>query len=230
MAFKTKTEYFGLASIAGLKLVSTVENKSASNVEARGEDGFAIAREVFGERVAPSAEYEVIADVNVKTLELGTINTVDSKKIAFLTLRASTSAGSAPKVSAAGQDVGNSTATGTCKVALPEVVIKALHHAQNFGQFSISGQGAHLTDSSIEFTAQLSEASKDGDIIAYDVVDGRITISGTIQVSDAAYGKPSVTATGYDFTSPVTETNPDSNFPTYTFTAVKSLTAKTAAA
>lgn len=225
MSFKTKQEYFGLGSIAGLKLTATTENKSASNVEARGENGFVIAREVFGDRVAPSGDYQVIANTTLSAIKLGQITEVGSKKIALLTVRVSTSAGSAPTVAVSGQDIGSSSTTGACKVTLPAIVVSALHHAQTFGQFSISGTGAHLTDSSIEFTAQLSEATKDGEVVAYDIVDGRVTISGTIQVSDASYGAPSVTATGYDFTSPLTETNPDSNFPTYSFTAVKSLAA-----
>lgn len=230
MAFKNKKEYFGLGSVTGLKLVSTTEGKSASSVEAKGEDGFTIAREVYGEKIAPSGEYEVIGDVTLTGIELGSVNTVDSKKVALLSIRVSATAGAAPKVSVSGQDVGSANMTGACKVKLPAVVVKALHHAQNFGQFTVSGTGAHLTNSSIEFTAQLSTAEKDGEVIAYDIVDGRITISGTIQVSDASYGAPTVEASGYDFTSPLTESNPDSNFPTYTFTAVKSLAAESAAA
>lgn len=230
MAFKAKKERFGLGSISGLKLVSESENKSASSVEAKGEDGFTIAREIFGERTAPTGEYEVIGDVTLTGIKLGTVTEADSKKVALLSIRVTTSAGGAPKVSVSGQSIGSASTTGACKVSLPAVVIKALHHAQNFGQFSISGTGAHLTDSSIEFTASLSEATKDGETIAYDIVDGRIQISGTIQVSDAAYGAPTVTASGYDFTSPLTESNPDSNFPTYSFTAVKSLAADVAAA
>lgn len=232
MAFKTKQECFGMSSLTGLKLVSTSDGASAQNVEARGEDGFTVAREVYGEKLAPSAEYEVVADVPIGGIEIGDVNQLDGKGIVKSTIRVTTSAGGAPKVSVSGVDVGSSSSTGKCKVKIPTgIVIKALHHAQMFDQFTISGTGAHLTDCSLEATVQVSEATKDGETIAFDVVDGRMTISGTIQVSDASYGKPTIETNGeWDITSPLAETNPDSNFPTYAFTMVRSLAAEVAAA
>ena len=94
----------------------------------------------------------------------------------------------------------------------------ALHHAQNFGAFTISGQGAHLTSSTLTIGGQVSTADKDGKVIASDLTDGRMTISGTIQVSDQTYGIPTLSLTdGWAITSPLTETNPNSEFPTYSF-------------
>lgn len=101
---------------------------------------------------------------------------------------------------------------------MPSVTVSPLHHAQTFGAFAITGAGAHLTQSSFAAECTVSTADKDGVPLAHDIVGGKVTVTGTIQVSNSAYGVPTVTPTnGWSFTSPLTETNPDGDFPTYTF-------------
>lgn len=78
----------------------------------------------------------------------------------------------------------------------------------------------------MNIAGSISEATKDGVTIAHDLTDGRIEVTGTIQVSDASYGTPALScASGWTITAPLTQTNPDSDYPTYTFTIVKYLTA-----
>ena len=101
---------------------------------------------------------------------------------------------------------------------MPNVTISPLHHAQNFGAFTIAGSGAHLTQSTFAAECTVSTADKDGVPLAHDIVGGKVTVTGTIQVSNSSYGVPTVTpSNGWDMTSPLTETNPDGDFPTYTF-------------
>ena len=113
-----------------------------------------------------------------------------------------------------------------CTATLPGITVSGLHHAQTFGAFSISGAGAHLTQSTWSAQCDVSPAEKDGQMLAHDIVGGTVTVTGTIQVSDASYPVPTLSvASGWTITAPLTETNPDSNYPTYTFTITKYLSA-----
>ena len=80
--------------------------------------------------------------------------------------------------------VEDSLLAGTCKATLPSVGVDALHHAQTFGAFTLSGAGAHLTQSTYSAQCEVSTAEKDGVILAHDIVGGTVTVNGTIQVSD----------------------------------------------
>lgn len=225
MSLKQKTDYYGLTTLdSNLVLVSTTENKSQSTVEAQGEDGFVVAVESFGLRAAPTCEYVLKHDVDMSGIKMGAITAITGMgDFVLSSFEVSTQAGSAPTVSASGSQV-EPNATTTCYAMLPAITIGALHHAQTFGAFTLSGAGAHLTQSTFSAQCEVSTAEKDGDILAHDIVGGTVTVSGTIQVSDPSYPIPTVTpANGWTITSPITETNPDSNFPTYTFTLTKYL-------
>jgi hypothetical protein len=226
MSFKSKQDYYGLsAKAANLVLTSTTENRSASVAEAKGENGFTVATQMYGEKSAPSCEYAVKGDVALSDVKIGTVTTIDSRSFVLASLSVSTSAGAAPTVSASGQQVEDG-ATAACTCTLPAISVEGLHHAQNFGAFAISGAGAHLTQSSLTVTGTVSTAEKDGETIAHDVTDVRLEVSGTIQVSDSTYAAPAVTLSdGWVLTAPLSETNPDGDFPTYTFTATKFLAA-----
>ena len=230
MSFKTKSDYYGLGAVTGLALTSTAENKSKSVAEARGEDGFVVAVEPFGETSAPSCDLVVKGDVTLSSIVLGAITTIGTHKYCLANLTISTAAGSAPTVSASGQQVADN-ATVKCKVTLPSITISGLFHAQDFGAFTLGGTGAHLTSCSLEISGTVATATKDGDIIAHDLTDVRMTVNANIQVSDSNYGAPTVTAaSGWTITNPISETNPDADFPTYTCQLVKTLAADSAAA
>lgn len=228
MSFKTKADYYGLGAVTGLQLVSTAENKSQSVAEARGEDGFVVAVEPFGETSAPSCDLVVTnTGVTLSNIVLGQITTISSNKFALANLTITTSAGAAPTVSASGQQV-EANAQMYCHVTLPAIVIDGLHHAQTFGAFAVGGTGAHLTQSTLTISGTISTATKDGVVIAHDLTDVRMAITGTIQVSDSSYGVPTVTPTsgsGWKLTAPISETNPDADFPSYSFTLTKTLVA-----
>lgn len=83
-----------------------------------------------------------------------------------------------------------------------------------------------MTQSSLDATATLTTATKDGDVLAHDISEAMMNVTGTIQVSDSTYGVPTIApADGWVLTAPLTETNPDSDFPTYTFTVTRYLAA-----
>lgn len=226
MSFKTKQDYYGLGSVSGLVLVGTTENKSESSVEAQGENGFVVAVEGYGVKSAPACEFVITKDVSLSGITFGDITTINSQNFCLASIEINTQAGSAPTMTASGSQVEDTVVLNGCTATLPAITVGGLHHAQSFGAFTISGTGAHLTQCTYSAQCEVSTAEKDGTILAHDIVGGTVTVTGTIQVSDSSYPVPTVTpSSGWTITAPVTETNPDSNFPTYTFTVTKYLTA-----
>lgn len=99
MAFKTKQDYYGLASASsGLTLVATSENRSTQVAEAQGEDGFVVATESYGNRAAPNCDYIVTNDVSLAGIVLGDVTTIDSHNFVLGGITINTQAGSAPTV------------------------------------------------------------------------------------------------------------------------------------
>ena len=221
MAFKAKQDYYDLCSkAAGLTLVSTTENKTESVAEAQGEDGFVVATLTYGTRSAPACEYIVTETTTLTGVTLGDVHAVSDDNFCLGEITITTAAGSVPTLAASGSQVESGTVLGGCTCAMPQVTVSRLHHAQTFGAFDLSGEsGVHLTQCTFTAQCNVSTADKDGVPLAHDIVDGRCTVTGTVQCSTSPYARPTIHPhTGWDITSPLTETNPDSDFPTYTFT------------
>lgn len=220
MALKTKTDYFGLAA-AGIEVASTTENRSQGSVSASGPDGFIVANETFGDEIiAPSCDYVVTADATLASIKLGSVREIEGKSIALASITITTRAGEAPTISASGQQIEDG-GKAHCTATLAGVAISGLYHAQTFGKFTVTG--GQLQDSTLTAEGSIATAQVDGVVKSSDLVGGKLTISGSIVgVSDkGVIGKPTVTlASGVSgiFTQPLTETNPNGDYPSYTFT------------
>lgn len=226
MAFKNKQDYFGLGSIDGLTLVSTAENKSSNVAEATDEAGFVVATEKQEDQMAPSCDFIVTNEVELSDIVLGEITAISNKNYVLGEISISTSAGSPVTVSCSGMQVEDVTNFNSCTAELPSVTLSPLHHAQTFGAFTISGTGAHLIQSTFTASSTVSTATKNNQVLAHDITDARITVTGTIQVSSSTYAAPTITpSSNWVLSSPLTETNPDGDFPTYTFTLTSYLSA-----
>lgn len=111
-----------------------------------------------------------------------------------------------------------------CTCTLSAITLTGLYHAQDFGLFTVSN--GQLTDCTFNADGDIGTAEVDGVIKSSDLVGGRVTITGTIVgVTDAGQiSTPTITLktlggkTGV-LTQPLSETNPNGDFPTYTFTA-----------
>lgn len=229
MALMTKTDLFGIADNT-IVVSDTSENASISSAEARGEDGFVVAVEGFGERKNPTVNYIVVGDTSSKSIVLGEASGTGNTKMVPVSVSISTSAGSAPTISVTGQSVpSGAVLSDCCKCTVELDDLSALHHAQLLGGVTFSGSGAHLIDSTWSAECEISNAEVDGNIKAFDITGGKETVTATIQVSGTSYGAPTVTLpTGWAFTSPLSLTNPNGDFPTYTFTAEHPLAADSA--
>jgi len=82
--FSAPVEYFGQSLSAVIGLKSSTENRDyAVKVTATDERGDIVARDLAGERISPSAVYNVIAE-GALSLELGSVNTVDTDVVVLL--------------------------------------------------------------------------------------------------------------------------------------------------
>lgn len=97
MAFKDKTDWFGLAG-NGLVVVEDDDGRAASTAQAHNEKGDVVAFEVFGETMSPTCTYNLSSNVSMGSLKCGQPFTVGDKKFTLGQLTINTTAGSAPTV------------------------------------------------------------------------------------------------------------------------------------
>lgn len=80
-----------------------------------------------------------------------------------------------------------------------------------FGAFTFSGTGVYLTTANYNVSSSLTKATKNGDTIAYDISDGKIEASLTFVSTTGS--APTLSAdTGWEITSPLTKSEPDSDY------------------
>lgn len=220
--FISKTDWFGLSDTS-LVCISDSDGKSSQTAEAQGQDGSVVAYNVYGETVSPSNEYRIKGDISKADgdIKLGAINVVDTLNICLNNISINTSAGSAPTFSASGEQVEVNSANN-CEYSIPAFSLSKKHHAQIlFNAFTFTGD-VHLQSAKYSITAEISKAEKDGDCLAHDVVNGKITVDITfIQTGPT---EPVITAgTGWAITSALACENPDSDWPTWSATLTKYL-------
>lgn len=226
MSFQTHTDYFGLSTATGSAFVITdsAENKTAQTANGRDEKGDVVAFEVFGETIAPSCSYVLKANGNTGTFKIGSPITVDSKKVTITNVSISTSAGSPPKIDVSGEEIPADTSHSDCTYTIPSASIIVCHHAQIlWNAFTLSGTGCYLTDANYVASGTLTKAQKDGETVAFDISDGQLTATVTIQQTGTT--EPTLTAgTGWVITSPLTSSRADASLKTWTATVSKYLT------
>jgi hypothetical protein len=219
MSFKTKTDPFGIADGTTIVALDVTGGESATNTEAAGEDGSIVANTVSSTLRNPSVTMALKAAIS-KTLgqwKIGNVTTENSKCFALGTIEITTGAGVAPGMSVSGNQVQDGAATG-CYYPVPAFTLLAKHHAQIlFSAFTLSGTGCHLITANYRISGKINLVTKDHEPIAFDVVEGKIEASITVKQTGSA--APELAAgTGFAITSPLAESNPDGDYPTYTAT------------
>lgn len=226
MSFQAHTDYYGLstASNSAFVITDSAENKTAQTANGRDEKGDIVAYEVFGEQMAPTCSYVLKADASLSSLVIGAPITVGSDKITITNVSISTSAGSPPKIDVSGEQIPADTTHSDCKYTIPTATLIMCHHAQTlWSAFTLSGSGCYLTDANYTASGTLTKATKDGDTVAFDLSDGQLTATVTIQQTSTT--EPTLSAgTGWVITSPLTASRADSSLKTWTATLSKYLT------
>lgn len=231
MSLLAKTDYYGL-SASGFEVESTTENRGVGfTAEAPGEDGFLVAMQVGEDTIAPTVNYIATSDASISNVKLGSVKTIDGKTVALGNITITTAAGEPVKASASGSQIEDG-GTAHCTATLTGLSVDSLFHAQTFGLFTYTN--GQLTNSTLTIEGNIATAPIDGVIKASDLVGGRIRVSGTIVgVTDAGViAKPSITLNAPTgnvlsgcITQPLTEDNPNGDFPSYSFEATWGLKA-----
>ena len=227
MAFKTKTDPFEIVgSLTTIVCKSTSDGNSASVAEARDEKGTIVAQEVFGENMSPSTDYAITGSYSAAAggIKLGAVTTYKNKRVVLTNLTINTSAGGEPTISASGEQVEDSTA-GTCPAlySIPAFALGPCHHAQTlFSAFTLSGTGCHVTSANYTASCENGKATVEGEVVAHGVYGAKIECQ--IEVVQTGTTAPTLSAgSGWKITSPLAETNPDAEYPTFSATLTKVL-------
>ena len=235
--YNAAIDYFGLqtATSAALKLKSSTENRSIQSTSGANTYGDAAVVDTYGETAAPSAEYDVVADVAHTTaaplVTLGTVSTVQGVEnpVVLGSLSISTQTGSAPSVSASGQMV-QTGATQLRAYKLPAFALSPRHRAQDFlGLCTIKKGNTAASDVedygyssvSANFPIQITLAQPQGVTMNYDLHGDMATVdftmnwyaatAPTIELSNAA------TALGATMASKGSRSDPDNGYTQYTW-------------
>ena len=218
--FSAPVEYFGQGTSTVIGLKSSTEGRDyAVKQTATDERGDIVARDLAGERISPSAVYNVIAEGEL-SLVLGSVNTVDTDVVVLLGCDISTSAASAPEVTLSGESI-QAGGTASSTVTLPDITLSPRHKAQILAEaFTLDGAGCNLTSCSLSVRANITRATKSGDTVTHDVSGAEIVVSGTVQQTGET--KPTIEAAeGWELTTPESKANPDEGYIEWTFEATK---------
>ena len=236
MAYQTPTDFFGLTSTANKLVVqSSSENKQAALGTGHNEKGDIVAWEVFGERLSPTCTYILGADYNLANVKCGeakqcTATDYSTLYFVFGGITINTQAGSPPTIQVSGEEVPTSAGSHSdCTYTLTGATVKLCHHAQVLWDAPLEaadlGTGNYLQSANYTAGGTLSLATKDGEIVSYDITDGQRQVQATILQTGET--KPTITdgngKTTWKITSPLTCDNPDADYPTWTVTLSKYL-------
>ena len=227
MAFLTKVDPFGISS-STLAVKSTSDGNSGSVAEATDENGTIVAQESYGNRMSPSAEYALKKETTFDEIVLGGVSTYKTKRVVLTQLTINTSAGGEPTISASGEEI-EASSDGTCPATytIPEFTLGVCHHAKIlFSAFAITGTGCYLNSANYTAQCENGTAMIEGAVVAHGVYGAYLEV--TAEIISTSGTVPTVTpGTGWVVSSPLAETNPDADYPTYSITLRKPISIDT---
>ena len=224
--FNAATDIFSMGADWGVR--SANENRSGSTAECPNSLGDITHRDQYADRVAPSAEYVLEADVD-ELPDLGTVVTIGNNKVAINSITVKTSKGAAPTASVSGVQV-SSDATTKRTYSCGEIALSARHRAQDILGLLGSSTPTTLTEATFTFTCDITLADPKGSIANFDVSNGKVVASYTHTTGDGTtVSAPSVTGNTKVVSAPVSKDSPENDYTTTTYAVTDSLTGTDAA-
>lgn len=226
MSWETKKDYCGMAVENKIVIKSSSLNRSGSYLEKPGQHGAIAATKAYGTTDAPSCEYTIEAKhrFGAGAIKLGKITEVDSKKYALASIHYENGADAEPVFSSTAQQVENSaTNENSSTFAVPAFEVDTQECAAIImSAFTFEGANCELTKVAMDASCNVKPHTVKGVIVASDVTMGHVQVQVTIE----QYGETAPTlaaAEGWDISSPLTCSDPDADFPTWTATLSKPL-------
>lgn len=224
--FNAATDIFSMGADWGVR--SANENRSGSTAECPNSLGDITHRDQYADRVAPSAEYVLEADVD-ELPDLGTVVTIGNNKVAINSITVKTAKGAAPTASVSGVQV-SSDATTKRTYSCGTINLTARHRAQDILGLIGSSTPTTLTEATFTFTCDITLADPKGSIANFDVSNGKVVASYTHTTGDGTtVPAPSVTGNAKVVSAPVSKDSPENDYTTTTYAVTDSLTGTDAA-
>lgn len=219
--FNAATDLFSMGS--AWKVKSSNLNASGSTAECPNSLGDITHRDAYGEKIAPTAEYELAEDVD-ELPDLGTVVTIGTHKVAISSITIKTTKGAPVTASVSGVEVQSGAAT-LRTYSCGDVAISARHKAQDILGLYGNSVPSTLTESSFAFSADVTVAEPKGTIVNHDVSNGKVVATFTHTSGDAtAVTAPTVSGASTVLSQPVTTTSPENDYVTTECAVTKSLT------
>ena len=219
--FNAATDIFSLGS--KWKVQSSNTNASGSVAECPNALGDTTHRDAYAQRIAPSAEYTCIDDVD-ELPDLGTIVTIETKKVMITQIVVKTAKGAAPSASVSGVQV-EDAATAKRTYSCGEIALSARHQAQDILGLHGSTMPETITEATFTFSITPSLADPQGTIYNSDCADGKVVAQFThTSGTGAAISAPSVSGTTKVVSGPVSKTSPENDYVTVSYSVTDSLT------
>lgn len=218
--FNAATDIFSMGADWDVRSSDTNASGSVAKCPNRFND--TTHRDTHSERIAPAAEYTLKADVD-ELPDLGTIVTIEAKKVMITQIVIKTAKGSAPTASVSGVQV-NDNATTRRTYSCGEIALSARHVAQDILGFLGENTPDTLTESTFTFSVSPSLADPKGVIANNDCADGEVVAQYThASGSGAAISAPSVSGATRVVSDPVSKTSPENDYVTVTYSVTDSL-------
>lgn len=218
--FNAATDIFSMG--AKWKVKNSSLNGSVSTAECPNRYNDVTHRDQYGEKIAPTATYECVDDVD-ELPDIGSIVTIDSKKVAIQKIVVTTAKGAAPTADVTGVQV-QSGATEVRTYSCGTVAISPRHRAQDVTGDLGNSTPDTLTGATFTFEANVQPSEPKGEIVNHDVSNGRYEAAYTF-TSGTGTPPSAPTVSGSKVVSgPVTPVHPENDYVTYSLSVTDSLT------
>lgn len=219
--FNAATDIFGLGESWKVKTCDL--NASVNTAECPNRFDDVTARDQYGERTAPTATYELAAAVTTLPA-LGSLVTIDGKKVAIAQMTVRTAHGQYPTLEVTGAQVQSGAAKSVRTYACGTVALVPRKHAQDILKWLGNATPDTLTEATFTFSADVTPSEPKGEIVNHDVSNGRCEASYThTSGTGAAPTVPTVTGSKV-VSAPSSKASPENDYVTYAFSITDTLT------
>ena len=217
--FNAATDIFGMGE--NWKVKSSDENGSVETAECPNRYNDMTHRDQYGQRIAPSATYELVNDVTTLP-DIGSIVTIGDKNVAIQRIRISTGAGKVPTAEVSGvqvEDGAKAKRTYSCG----EISLTPRHRAQDILKLLGEATPDTLTEANVTFEATVQASEPKGEIVNHDVFGGRYEAEFT-HTCGTAETITAPTASGTKVvSSPVSNSYPENDYIVTTYSVADTL-------
>ena len=218
--FNAETDVFGLGS--DWKVKDGGENGSVSVGECPNSLNDVTHRDAYADRIAPTANYELAADVTALPA-LGTVVAFGTRKVAINQIVVKATRGAAVSCTVSGVQVNDDATTGRT-YSCGTVVLSCRHRAQDILGIIGTPTPQTLTDATFTFSCDIPLGEAKGVIHNFDVCNGRVVAQYThTSGTGEAITAPTMTGTDSVMSAPVSKTSPENDYVTMSYSVTKSL-------